>query len=294
MVDSVEVIGPRLAILRLRIDKRTFYVVGDFNAVIHEGIGVYIEPEKQTRTANVLMATALHGKRLSKQKKKGIHGDGRGRVRMPRLTAKSTTFSLTGSGVCSTSAWWMHSALGATIGWSEQNSSPRNTKTRLPSTFSNPYARHSTTHCYVVEAVAAHYTWQEAQDLSQDYTMLIEGLLHCAMASLSQQGRIRKAGLDDKARHFCSNALSSIASRARIEEIAVNFYTDSSDQQCRFRAYLHLRRTLAPLIKEWEVEHAFRQMKPRKAPGPDRISADFLESASAAVINSQEAQVAWT
>ncbi|KAK6039067.1 hypothetical protein COOONC_23429, partial [Cooperia oncophora] len=73
MVDSVEVIGPRLAILRLRIDKRTFvsiincyaptstatdeekdafykeleemikrersyykYVVGDFNAVIHE------------------------------------------------------------------------------------------------------------------------------------------------------------------------------------------------------------------------------------------------------------------
>ncbi|KAK6035635.1 hypothetical protein COOONC_26860 [Cooperia oncophora] len=35
----------------------------------------------------------------------------------------------------------------------------------------------------VMEAAAAHYTWQEAQDLSQDYTMLIEGLRHCAMAS---------------------------------------------------------------------------------------------------------------
>ncbi|KAK6035599.1 hypothetical protein COOONC_26896 [Cooperia oncophora] len=40
----------------------------------------------------------------------------------------------------------------------------------------------------------------------------------------------------------------------------------------------------APQIEEWEVEHALRQMKPGKAPGPDRISVDFLKSASRTVI----------
>ncbi|KAK6061298.1 hypothetical protein COOONC_01036 [Cooperia oncophora] len=39
-----------------------------------------------------------------------------------------------------------------------------------------------------------------------------------------------------------------------------------------------------PQIEEWEEEHALRQMKPGKAPGPDRISVDFLKSASCTVI----------
>uniref|UniRef100_A0A7I4XRT7 Reverse transcriptase domain-containing protein n=1 Tax=Haemonchus contortus TaxID=6289 RepID=A0A7I4XRT7_HAECO len=73
-------------------------------------------------------------------------------------------------------------------------------------------------------------------------------------------------------------------SRTKIEEMAVSYYTNL------FRSTVSVSRTPtptqegAPRIEEWEVERAIRQMKPRKAPRPDRISADFLKSASHTII----------
>uniref|UniRef100_A0A7I4YFB8 Reverse transcriptase domain-containing protein n=1 Tax=Haemonchus contortus TaxID=6289 RepID=A0A7I4YFB8_HAECO len=73
-------------------------------------------------------------------------------------------------------------------------------------------------------------------------------------------------------------------SRTKIEEIAVGCYTNL------FRSTVSVSRIptptqeVAPRIEEWEVERAILQMKPRKAPGPDRISADFLKSASNTVL----------
>ncbi|XGW07244.1 hypothetical protein V3C99_017074 [Haemonchus contortus] len=73
-------------------------------------------------------------------------------------------------------------------------------------------------------------------------------------------------------------------SRTKIEEIAVSYYTNL------FRSTVSVSRIptptqeVAPRIEEWEVERAIRQMKWRKAPGPDRISADFLKWASYTII----------
>uniref|UniRef100_A0A7I4YHH4 Transposase n=1 Tax=Haemonchus contortus TaxID=6289 RepID=A0A7I4YHH4_HAECO len=73
-------------------------------------------------------------------------------------------------------------------------------------------------------------------------------------------------------------------SRTKIEEIAISYYTNL------FRSTVPVSRIptptqeVAPRIEEWELERAIRQMKPRKAPGPDRISADFLKSVSHTII----------
>ncbi|KAK6038711.1 hypothetical protein COOONC_23784, partial [Cooperia oncophora] len=130
-----------------------------------------------------------------------------------------------------------------------------------------------------METAAAHYTWQEAQDLSQDYTMLIEGLRHCAMASAITTRTDSNGRIDDKA-------------RALLQQRAVVHRNPASTPLERADA--------APQIEEWEVEHALRQMKPGKAPGPDRISVDFLKSASRTVIKqltrryNRRKKCAWT
>ncbi|KAK6053383.1 hypothetical protein COOONC_09112 [Cooperia oncophora] len=188
MVDSVEVIGPRLAIRRLRIDKRTSvsisncyaptsaaadeekdafykeleemikrersyykYVVGDFNAVIHEEmpatarIGPNRRNKRERRTFDgpLRAMQSLSRKQLLHEKRGSAMDVGESECQ--RLTAKSTTFSLTGSGVCSTSAWWMHSALGATIGWSEQKFVSERESEDATSSDLLPYGCHITT-----------------------------------------------------------------------------------------------------------------------------------------------------
>ncbi|KAK6045791.1 hypothetical protein COOONC_16704, partial [Cooperia oncophora] len=180
MVDSVEVIGPRLAILRLRIDKRTFWSLLDVSVV------------DAFRTGS-------------------DHRLVRAKIRLRARIRRRDFF--------------------------------RPPPIRLPHYDTN-----------AMETAAAHYTWQEAQDLSQDYTMLIEGLRHCAMASAITTRTDSNGRIDDKA-------------RALLQQ----------------RAVVHRNPASTPLeraIEEWEVEHALRQMKPGKAPGPDRISVDFLKSAS--------------
>uniref|UniRef100_A0A7I4Y548 Reverse transcriptase domain-containing protein n=1 Tax=Haemonchus contortus TaxID=6289 RepID=A0A7I4Y548_HAECO len=73
-------------------------------------------------------------------------------------------------------------------------------------------------------------------------------------------------------------------SRTKIEEIAVSYYTNLFRPTVPVSRIPKPTQEVAPRIEEWEVERAIRQMKPRKASGPDRISADFLKSASHTII----------
>ncbi|KAK6045686.1 hypothetical protein COOONC_16809 [Cooperia oncophora] len=153
-----------------------------------------------------------------------------------------------------------------------------------------------------METAAAHYTWQEAEDLSQDYTMLIEGLRHCAMASAIPTRTDSNGRIDDKARALLQqravvhrNPASTPLERAtrwadrrhreqrlkRSSSISTRILYDQRMASSRIPTPTQ---DAAPQIEEWEVEHALRQMKPGKAPGPDRISVDFLKSASRTVI----------
>ncbi|KAK6036364.1 hypothetical protein COOONC_26131, partial [Cooperia oncophora] len=60
--------------------------------------------------------------------------------------------------------------------------------------------------------------------------------------------------------------------RAKIEEIAVNFYTDLYRSTMPVSRIPTPTQDAAPQIEEWEVEHALRQMKPGKAPEPEYLS----------------------
>ncbi|KAK6048082.1 endonuclease/exonuclease/phosphatase family protein, partial [Cooperia oncophora] len=270
MVDSVEVIGPRLAILRLRIDKRTFVSIINCYAPTsaatdEEKDAFYKELEEMIKRErsyykyvvgdfNASECDLFHGNSFFTKKE-----DRRWTWESPNATTHSEI-----DHVLTNRKW---SLLDVSVVDAFRTGSDHRlvrAKIRLRARirrrdfFRPPPIRLPHYDTNVMEAAAAHYTWQEAQDLSQDYTMLIEGLLHCAMASAITTRTDSKGRIDDKA-------------RALLQQ----------------RAVVHRNPASTPLeraIEEWEVEHALRQMKPGKAPGPDRISVDFLKSASRTVI----------
>nr|CDJ93960.1 endonuclease-reverse transcriptase [Haemonchus contortus] len=203
-----------------------------------------------------------------------------------------------------------------------------------------------------MEVAAVQYTWQEAQDLTHDYELLVKRLLHCATASaisarVNSRNRIdgiARTLLRQRAAVYRNSASSPLeratiskacrivviesiqrykdtqlkeaaearaslkrcrkdpndsrsiiavmrdamgrsqTSRTKIEEIAASYYTDLIRSTIPVSRIPTPTQDVAPRIEEWEVERAIRQMKPRKAPGPDRISADFLKSASHTII----------
>ncbi|XGW05874.1 hypothetical protein V3C99_016324 [Haemonchus contortus] len=73
-------------------------------------------------------------------------------------------------------------------------------------------------------------------------------------------------------------------SKKKMEEIAVSYNTNLFRSTVPVSLIPTLTQDVAPRIEEWEVERVIRQMKPRKAPGPERISADFSKSASYIII----------
>ncbi|XGW11208.1 hypothetical protein V3C99_012589 [Haemonchus contortus] len=105
-----------------------------------------------------------------------------------------------------------------------------------------------------------------------------------ARTLLQQRAAVYRNSASSLLERATINKACRIAVSESIEEIAVDYYTNL------FRSTVSVSRIptptqeVAPRIEEWEVERTIRQMKPRKAPGPDRISADFLKSASHTII----------
>uniref|UniRef100_A0A7I4Y7W5 Reverse transcriptase domain-containing protein n=1 Tax=Haemonchus contortus TaxID=6289 RepID=A0A7I4Y7W5_HAECO len=395
LIDSTEVLSPRLAILRLRIDKRTTvsiincyaptstandgekdafykeleevtknersyykYVVGDFNAVIHEespatartgphGIGV--TNENGERLMDLLEACNL------------FHGNSFFVKNVGRRWTWESPNAATRSEIdhVLTNRKW--SLLDVSVVEAFRTGSDHRlvrakirlrAKLRRRDHFRPPPIRLPRYDTSAMEVAAVQYAWQEAQDLTHDYDLLVNGLLHCATASAVSGRANSRSRIDGNARTLLQqraavyrNSASSLleratinkacriavresiqrykdtqlkeaaearaslkrcrkdlndsrsiiavmrdamgrpqTSRTKIEEIAVSYYTNL------FRSTVSVSRIptptqeVAPRIEEWEVERAIRQMKPRKAPGPDRISADFLKSASHTII----------
>nr|CDJ95062.1 unnamed protein product [Haemonchus contortus] len=392
---STEVLSPRVAILRLRIDRRTTvsiincyaptstatdgekdvfykeleevtknersyykYVVGDFNAVIHEESpatartgphGIVLTNENGERSMDLLEACNLfHGNSFF------VKNEGRRWTwENPNAATRSEI-----DHVLTNRKW---SLLDVSVVDAFRTGSDHRlvrakirlrAKLRRRDHFRPPPIRLPRYDTSAMEVAAVQYAWQEAQDLTHDYDLLVNGLLHCATASTVSGRANSRSRIDGNARTLLQqraavyrNSASSLleraminkacriavresiqrykdtrlkeaaearaslkrcrkglndsrsiiavmrdamgrpqTSRTKIEEIAVSYYTNL------FRSTVSVSRIptptqeVAPRIEEWEVERAIRQMKPRKALGPDRISADFLKSVSHTII----------
>nr|CDJ93019.1 Endonuclease exonuclease phosphatase domain containing protein [Haemonchus contortus] len=265
LVDSTEVLGPRLAILRLRIERRTTvsivncyaptstatdgekdafykeleevlknersyykYVVGDFNAVIHEerpatartgphGIGE--TNENGERLMDLLEACNLfHGNSFF------VKNEGR---RWTWESPNAETHSEIDH-VLTNRRW---SLLDVSVVEAFRTGSDHRlvrakirlrAKLRRRDCFRPPPIRLPRYDTSAMEVAAVQYTWQEAQDLAHDYDLLVKGLLHCATASAISARVNSRSRIDGIARTLLQQRAAVYRNSSLLERATIN------------------------------------------------------------------------
>uniref|UniRef100_W6ND29 Uncharacterized protein LOC764941 n=1 Tax=Haemonchus contortus TaxID=6289 RepID=W6ND29_HAECO len=257
LIDSTEVLSPRLATKNERSYYK--YVVGDFNAVIHEespatartrphGIGV--TNENGERLTDLLEACNLfHGNSffVKNEGRRWIWGslNAATRSEIDQVLTNRKWSVPDDSVVEAFRTGSDHRLFRAKI--------RLRAKLRRRDHFRPPPIRLPRYDTSAMEMAAAQYAWQEAQDLTHDYDLLVNGLLHCATASAHSGRANSRSGIDGiSASSLLERARTLLQQRAAVYRNSASSLLERAtiNKACRIAVRESIRRYKDTRLKE--------------------------------------------